>query len=103
MIRRIVATFIYVEETVNAQKLPIKNEYRKEVKGGLGDVYSNKYYSALNRDIELIATLKVREEHVKDFQGGELRYVLIDNKKCSIDKYTKISGRYFLLDLKEEK
>lgn len=103
MDKRSLCTLIYIEET-HVDGKPKSIEHKKvDVNCSIKDIYSSKYYEALNRGVKLTMLLKIRSFLIDDFEGGELRYIEHSGKRYSIDNINGSSARFVLVFLKEMK
>lgn len=100
MYKKTGCNLVYIQEIKNENDVEIIKE---NVKIDIGEIYSTKYYAALNRDIELSKNIRLREHHKYDYQGGQLRYVIINDVKYIIDRINDMEGNFINIDLVEYK
>lgn len=89
---------VYVEEVKNQ---PSIEHIRANVRAYKNDVYASDYYANLNRDMQLTKRFKVRETYLKDFNGGQLRYVDSNGRRYVIARAQNTRGKYIILDVGE--
>ena len=98
MITKNTCTLIYEDK----QQFETFEYTRENVKHTNLNIYTDRYYSTMaNSNIQLSKMIKIRDFYKEDFNGGILKYVVINNVKYNIIKLSSVRGRYITLDLEE--
>lgn len=92
---------IYIEYNDIADDI---EHQRENIMCKIEDVYANRYYSNLSRNLELNSVVKLKEHYKFNYTNNSvLKYIEIQNIRYKIIKISNISGNRIMLDISEEK
>lgn len=102
--RKAVTNLIFIKEMKNENTgKPEFLEITKKATIIIENISNSKYYAYQNRNQQIDKQIKIRDSFLKytDDEQYQLRYIIISDKKYEILKFTKVEGKYNVLDLLE--